>query len=276
MKLRKYLLAFALLPLLAACGAKNDSTDTTTPATDAATSTPAQEPAAPTDAATAPAADGTAAPAADAAAPAADAAAAPAPVPAAPTGPAPVAGVDYVLIPNGQPFQPLNGKIEVVEVFGYICPACASFQGQIMPWRKSLPADVRLTYVPVAFGPEWQPYAQAYYAAESKGLVERTHDAVFTRIHIDGSLPAEGQKPDAAKVAAFYAGYGVDAKEFLNLMNSFGVSAKINRAKQFAMASGVSGTPSLVVNGKYLVKGRSFPDMLRITDALIAQERAAK
>jgi len=59
-------------------------------------------------------------------------------------------------------------------------------------------------------------------------------------------------------------------------MNSFGINAKVNRAKQFAIQSGVNSTPSLVVNGKYKVKGRSFEDMLRITDHLIAQERAAK
>ena len=129
---------------------------------------------------------------------------------------------------------------------------------------------------PVAFGQEWLPYAQAYYAAESKGLVERTHDVVFTKIHAERSLPGEGRKPDPAKVAEFYAGYGVSAKEFLGLMNSFGINAKVNRAKQFAIQSGVNSTPSLVVNGKYKVKGRSFEDMLRITDHLIAQERAAK
>ncbi|MET0131256.1 MAG: thiol:disulfide interchange protein DsbA/DsbL, partial [Stenotrophomonas chelatiphaga] len=35
------------------------------------------------------------------------------------------------------------------------------------------------------------------------------------------------------------------------------------------------GTPSLIINGKYLVKGKSFPDMLRIADHLIARERNA-
>ncbi len=274
MKLRPFLISLALLPLLAACGQQNAPDTATTPEAPAAEASAAQ-----TEAPAAPADAGTTAPAGEAAS-AADATSEttppPAPAPAAPTGPAPVAGVDYELIPNGQPFAPLNGKIEVVEVFGYVCPACASFQVQIMPWRKTLPADVRLTYVPVAFGPEWQPYAQAFYAAESKGLVERTHDAVFTKIHSERSLPGEGQKPDPAKVAAFYAGYGVDAKEFLSLMNSFGTAAKINRGKQFAIQTGVSGTPTLVVNGKYRVKGRSFEDMLRITDALIAQERAAK
>jgi thiol:disulfide interchange protein DsbA len=37
----------------------------------------------------------------------------------------------------------------------------------------------------------------------------------------------------------------------------------------------MNSTPSIVVNGKYLVKGRSWEDVLRITDHLIAQERAA-
>ncbi|MCC4627258.1 thiol:disulfide interchange protein DsbA/DsbL, partial [Xanthomonas campestris pv. nigromaculans] len=36
----------------------------------------------------------------------------------------------------------------------------------------------------------------------------------------------------------------------------------------------ITGTPSLIINGKYLVKGQSFPDMLRIADHLIARERA--
>ena len=34
--------------------------------------------------------------------------------------------------------------------------------------------------------------------------------------------------------------------------------------------------PTLVVDGKYRVLGRSYEDMLRITDALIARERAAR
>ena len=59
-------------------------------------------------------------------------------------------------------------------------------------------------------------------------------------------------------------------------MNSFAVNGKLNKAKQFAVRSQIGGTPSLIVNGKYLVKGRSWDDMLRITDQLIAQERAAK
>jgi thiol:disulfide interchange protein DsbA len=196
--------------------------------------------------------------------------------PNAPVAPVPglVAGTDYAVIPGGKPFEPRNGKIEVVEVFGYVCPACARMQPLLSAWKKKLPADVRLTYVPAAFGREWIPYAHAFYAADAMGLVDRSHDAVFHAIHIEQSLPGEGKAPDEQAIAKFYGKYGVDPKVFADAMHSFTIDAKLARAKQFMMDSGVEGTPTLIVDGRYRVLGRSYEDQLRITDALIAQERA--
>jgi protein dithiol oxidoreductase (disulfide-forming) len=192
-----------------------------------------------------------------------------------PQGPSPVAGTDYEEIAGGQPYQPLDGKIEVVEVFGYVCPACAAFHPVVSDWEKKLPADVRFTYVPAPFGPEWNPYAKSYYVAESMGLVKRTHDALINAIHVTHTMPGEGDKPDEQKIANFYAGYGANAAQFLAAMNSFAVASKVNRGKQFMMRSGVSSTPTLVINGKYRVTGgRGWEDKLRIADHLIAMERA--
>ena len=258
MKFRYALTLMALLPILAACGKQEAAAPVAdaAPATTAvaATETPAAAPA-----------EATAEPAAPNNNPI-----------VAPTGPALVPGTDYVEIQGGQPFDPLDGKIEVVEVFGYVCPACNAFQSSVRAWKAKLPADVRVTYVPALFGPDWVPYAHAFYAAESLGLVDKTHDAVYDAIHNKNSLPGEGEKPTAAPIAAFYANYGVSAEQFTNAMNSFAINGKLNKAKQFAVRSQISGTPSLIVNGKYLVKGRNWDDMLRIADQLIAQERAAK
>ena len=198
---------------------------------------------------------------------------APAPV-ATPAGPPLVPGVDYVEIAGGQPFEPLDGKVEVTEVFGYVCPACNMLQPNLSAWKSRLPADVRLTYVPALFGPDWTPYAHAFYAAESLGLVEKTHEAVYNAIHAQDSLPGEGDKPTDEPIAAFYAKYGVNAEQFRNTMKSFAVSGKINKAKQYAQRSKIESTPTLIVNGKYRVQGRTYDDMFRIADALIAQERA--
>ena len=76
-------------------------------------------------------------------------------------------------------------------------------------------------------------------------------------------------------MAQFYTQYGVSAEQFLQAMGSFAVAAKLSKANQFLVRAQIGGTPSLIVAGKYLVKGRTMADMLRITDHLIAQERQA-
>ncbi len=269
--LPKSALLFSVL-LLAACNQAPSAGDAAAPATPASSAAPSAE--AQAAAASAAAAAGAEVPAADAVAPAAAPAGTTAASPAAQPAAALVPGVDYEVIQNGQPYQPLNGKIEVVEVFGYVCPACAQFEPVFSAWKAKAPADVRVAYVPAPFGPQWTPYARAYYVAESMGLVDRTHTAMFRAIHLEQSLPGEGKQPDEAAVAAFYGKHGADAKRFLADMHSFSTEAKVNRGKQFMLRTGVGGTPTLVVDGKYRVLGRSWQDMLRITDQLVAMERA--
>ena len=266
-------LTFLLIAMLAATTACNrqdtpaaaDATTPTSAATPAADAAPAA--ASPTPAATAEP-DPAAIAAADAAAGAA--------LQAASQGPAPVAGEDYIEVQGGQPFDPLAGKVEVVEVFGYVCPACASFQPLVSAWKRKLPADVRFTYVPALFGGIWDRYARAYYTSESMGLVDKTHDDLYNAIHIQQTLKGERGQDSDQDIAAFYARHGADPQQFISTMASFSVDAKLNKAKQFALRSGVDSTPSVLINGKYRVKGKSFEDMLRIANQLIARERAAQ
>ncbi|KAF1688860.1 thiol:disulfide interchange protein DsbA/DsbL [Pseudoxanthomonas koreensis] len=184
--------------------------------------------------------------------------------------------MDYTEIANGQPFQPGTGRIEVAEVFGYTCPHCATFEPELQAWKKRQPADVALVQVPGAFGGYWNPYARAFYAAEALGVLEQSHGAMFNAVHVQRSLPVNANV-SAADLAPFYAQYGVDAKRFTDAYNSFGVDAKINRARQFATRTRVEGTPSIVVNGKYNVSvdQQGFGKMLNTVDWLVAQERGA-
>lgn len=186
---------------------------------------------------------------------------------------APVAGVDYIEIADGAPFAPQAGKIEVAEVFGYTCPHCASFEPHLVAWERTLPDDVELVRIPAPFGGQWMPYARAYYAAEAQGIAARTHGAVFDAIHQTGTLPASGVSD--AQLADFYAAHGGDRERLLADLRSADTAAKLRQAREFLAHSDVDGTPSLVVNGRYKVTGRTIADILRITDALIERERAA-
>ena len=185
--------------------------------------------------------------------------------------PPPVAGTDYLLLPGGQPFQPVPGKIEVAEVFAYTCTHCYSFEPLMHAWAKSLPEDVSVQYVPAVFGGPTDVFANAYYAAESLGVLDRTHDALFRAVHVDRSF----RDGTADEIAGFMGHYGVDSAQFKSVMQSFAVQNKLKRSQQFMLQSKIDATPTLVVNGKYQVLGKSREDQLRIANQLIAQERDA-
>ena len=186
---------------------------------------------------------------------------------------APVEGQDYELIAEPGPFAPLAGKIEVVEIFGYTCPHCAHFEPQLAAWAAKLPADVRFTPVPAAFGGYWDSYARAFYAAEQVGVLKRSHADVFKALHEQRSLPAQNVSPD--ELATFYSQYGVQPQRYIEALRSQQVDDKVKNARAFAMRVKVTGTPMLIINGKYLVKGKTFDDNLRIADALLARERSS-
>lgn len=187
--------------------------------------------------------------------------------------PAPRPGVDFVELTTPQPTW-AQGKIEVVEVFGYSCGGCAAFQPKVNVWKPRLGSDVRFAYVPGVFGGIWDNFARAYFAAEAMGVLDKTHDAMFKAIHLDHRI----RSGSLEEIADLYASFGIDRATFLSTMNSFAVNAKMNRAKQFALRTGVNATPTIIVAGKYRVmttQDRGHDGMLATVDWLLARERAA-
>jgi thiol:disulfide interchange protein DsbA len=236
------------------------------PAAEAAPATPVEAPV-PADASSvAPAAASTVAAAAPATVPA--------PGPAtAPTGPEPRLGTDYFVLETPQPLWSQAPRHEIAEVFSYRCIHCAEFQPTVNAWHKTMPADVRWEYVPGVFGGAWDEFARAYFAAEILGVRERTHDDVFHGVFVDQYV----KQGTPEEIAQMYTRWGVDKARMLSTMQSFGVTAKLNRAKQFAQRTNVTATPTLIVDGKYRVEvtpDRGFEGMLMTVEWLLARERA--
>ncbi|HLT43250.1 MAG TPA: thiol:disulfide interchange protein DsbA/DsbL [Luteimonas sp.] len=196
------------------------------------------------------------------------------PVAALAATPAPgalVEGRDYELVDAG-PWKPLDGKIEVVEVFAYTCPHCAEFEPKLEAWVAKLPDDVRFQYLPAAYDPR-DPFARAFFVAEQAGAVGRTHAALFHAIHDEG-LIARNATP--GELAWFYGQHGIDQDRFRAALLAPAVDEQMKRAYDWARAIRLPGTPTLVVNGRYRIIAATHDDGLRIADQLIAQLRAAR
>ena len=182
-------------------------------------------------------------------------------------------GKSYFLV--DPPQQTATGdKVEVLEVFSYACPHCAHFQPYADQLKASLPAGAAFTYMPAVFNATWEPYARAYYTAESLGVVADTHQALFDALHRD-HMPMR----TIDDLSAFYAQHGVDKAKFLAASNSFEVESKLQRSSQLVKAYNVDGTPSIIVNGKYRVTGASaggYPQLIELVDWLVQKEIDAK
>ena len=127
--------------------------------------------------------------------------------------------------------------------------------------------------MPAIFNPQWEPYARAYYTAQSLGVLGKTHQALFDALHRDRT-PLR----TIDDLSSFYASHGVDRAKFLAASGSFEVESKLSRSMEIVKNDGIDGTPSIVVNGKYRVTGASaggYPQVIELVKWLVEKEHAA-
>jgi thiol:disulfide interchange protein DsbA len=186
--------------------------------------------------------------------------------------PAPVEGEDYEVIDGGQPYQPLAGRVEVAEVFGYPCPHCAHFEPVIEAWVAKLPPKANFVPVPADFRDDWIPYARAYFAAQALGVAKRSHQAMYDALHVEQSLPMSDAAPEES--ASFYQRYGIAPARFVAAFKAPSVDAQMKHAREFVVRSQVDGTPTLIVAGRYRVTADSRDKQLATARWLVDREIA--
>lgn len=180
------------------------------------------------------------------------------------------AGKHYIELPTAIRTSDAS-KVEVVEMFGYPCPHCNTFEPLLESWHKSQPDDVDFQRVPVVFGRSWEPMARAYYTAELLGVVDQTHQPMFDAIHLH-----KKRFRNVEALADYYAELGVDKAKFEKTYASFAVNTKMNQGDSKVRSYQVDGVPSLVVNGKYRITAAMAggqANMLKVAQHLIEKER---
>ena len=178
-------------------------------------------------------------------------------------------GRDYKRVETPVPVA--EGKLEVVEFFGYWCPHCNAFEPALDAWVKKLPATVTFRRIPVAFSPGQEPMQRLYHAIEAMGQVDALHRKVFAALHVDRKrLNTESEILDWAKTA------GVDTTKLGDTMKSFAVATKLRQSKQLADGYRIEGVPTLGIQGRFMTSPSiaGTPERaLAVADALIAQSR---
>ncbi|HRQ64012.1 MAG TPA: thiol:disulfide interchange protein DsbA/DsbL [Xanthomonadaceae bacterium] len=182
-----------------------------------------------------------------------------------------VEGQHYFAITPAQPTASGN-RVEVVELFSYLCVHCATLAPRLGAWKENMPEQAHFSHMPAIFNNDLATLARAFYAAEVLGILDQSHQALFRAIHVE-------RKPlrSLEDLARFHSQFGVTEEQFLDAAKSFAVETKINRARQMGMRYQIDGTPTLVIAGKYratITSAGGYDELFELIEELVAREAA--
>ena len=188
---------------------------------------------------------------------------------------APKLGTEFDAV--AQPIPTENAaKIEVMEIFWYGCPHCYHMEEPLSAWVKKLPKDVYFKRMPGLPNASWAPMAKAFYAMDALGVGEKLHTPLFEAIHKSKTL---NPTDETATIVWVTQQSGLDKLKVEQAFKSFSTNTNLNRAAQIFRASGATGVPTLVINGKYITSATQAggnEQALKVADYIIGNVRTDK
>ena len=193
-------------------------------------------------------------------------------------------GAEFTTLATPQATQAVGKKVEVIEFFAYHCGACNAFEPTLVNWAKKQADNIVMRRIPLPFQGPSDPEARLYLTLEAMGKLGEYHHRVFRAVHVERKRLMKDDD-----IIAWAAANGLDKAKFLEAWNSFGVQTRLKRLPQMVEAYKVSGTPTVIIDGKYLVspdavrKANNIQDVGQlmtatgqVLDALVSKAAASK
>jgi len=161
------------------------------------------------------------------------------------------AGTHYELVAKPERAEEAGAGIEVAEIFWYGCTHCYTFEPHLVLWSNQA-KDVHIVRVPTLIAEPQRVHARLFYTLQYLDR-EDLHQSVYDAIHRAGN-PLTAATPEQALelLLTFARMHGIAAEDFKRAYESETVAKQVARAEQLMRTYKVQGTPSIVVNGKYL------------------------
>jgi protein-disulfide isomerase len=159
--------------------------------------------------------------------------------------------VDYKLEPvrvevaaTGPAKGPASAPVTIVEFSDFQCPFCSRLTPTIAEVEKKYGDKVRIVFrqFPLSFHEHAEKAAEASLCALDQGKFWEMHDAMF----------ANQSALEVAQLKAKAAELGMNADTFNKCVDSGSKAAAIQVDQKAGSAAGVSGTPAMFVNGRFI------------------------
>ena len=156
-----------------------------------------------------------------------------------------------------------EAPVTIIEFSDFQCPYCARLQPTLSQVLAAYPEDVKLVFkdFPLSFHKQAKNAAKAARAAGDQGKYWEMHDLIFKDFN---KLTDDSYKQYAAQLK-------LDEAKFLADFNSNKYDALIEQDIVLGRSVGVSGTPTLFMNGKRM-QNRSFEDFKAEIDGYLKKK----
>lgn len=163
-----------------------------------------------------------------------------------------------------------GAKVAIVEFADFQCPFCERFFTEIEPQLKSEFIDTgkaNFSYQHFAFlGPESLTAGQAAECAKDQGKFWEMHDAIYK------AQNGENQGTfSAAKMQNLASKIQLDKTVFQTCMKDLTTKDKVIFQTQFGKTLGVSGTPTVFINGTRLIGMRDYQEFKTAIEAALLE-----
>ena len=152
---------------------------------------------------------------------------------------------EYILIADNKGLE--NERDQVIKFFSYACSHCYALDPFIEIFKKNN-NNINFKYVPAIFSDQMIPLAKLFFTLETMNLLPKLHESVYEVIHVDKKRIFTDKKifkwAEENELINFV--------EFKKIYDSFDTNNKILYAKNLTIKSQITGTPYLMINGKYL------------------------
>ncbi len=153
---------------------------------------------------------------------------------------------------------PATAPVTIVEFSDFQCPFCSRVNPTIKQVQDKYGDKVRIVFrqFPLSFHQQAGKAAEASLCAADQNKFWELHDAMF----------ADQQSLGVDQLKAKAAGLGVNAEQFNQCLDSGKHAATIQADIKDGSAAGVSGTPALFVNGRFINGAVPFEQISPIID----------
>lgn len=173
--------------------------------------------------------------------------------------------VEYLIEPErvavdatGPAMGPEGAPITIVEFSDFQCPFCARLLPTMEQVKQKYGDKVRVVFrqYPLNFHQFAQKAAEASLCANAQGKFWQMHDAMFQN---QQALGVDQLKAKAAEL-------GLKADDFNTCLDNGKFAAQVQADLEAGTKAGVSGTPAMFINGRFLSGAQPFPEVAKIID----------